>query len=123
MWRNRFTTACLIAFWLLTPDVLCLLPGVDLTTDEHDCCERMAGQCGRTPMPEFHKCCQTVKRAEILPTSKTTQYPEPESATLPFIVPAPDLVYVAVQPLHWLRFESPTPPPLIPQDSIDILRI
>ena len=123
MFGSRFITAFLIAMWLLTPDVLCLLPGVDLTADEHECCERMGEQCGMAPMPEFHKCCQTVKRSEAVIASKATDYPDVRSETVPFIVPDRDLTYLIEHSLHRLRFENPTSPPLIARDSFDILRI
>jgi hypothetical protein len=124
MFGSRLITTLLIAMWLLTPDILCLLPGgVELTMEEHECCEKMGEQCGMMPMPEIHKCCQTVRRSDAVIASKTTDYPELRVATAPFIIPDRDLTYVVEHPLHWLRFEHPTSPPLVAPHSIAILRI
>jgi hypothetical protein len=123
MFGSRFITALLIAMWLLTPDVLCLLPGVKLTKDEHECCEQMGEQCGRVPMPEIHKCCQTVKRSDAMIASKMTDYPETQTGTVAFVIPEFKLSDETEHLRYWLRFESSSPPPLNFQESYDILRI
>lgn len=124
MYRSRFIiTAFLIATWLLTPDVLCLLPGAELTMDEHECCERMGEQCGMIPMPDLHSCCQTVKRSEAVIASKVVGYSELRAATIPFIVPNLGIPATVENSQHWFRFESPTIPPLLSRDSYAILRI
>ena len=123
MFGNRFITALLIAIWLVTPDLLCLIPGVEMTIDEHECCERMGSDCGRVPMPDMHSCCRTVTPANAVIVSRTTDYPELRATLLPVITPDLDLSYNNTHSIHWLRFESPTPPPLLARDSFDILRI
>jgi hypothetical protein len=46
------------------PTMACLLPTVTLTTAEHECCKRMAGQCGQSGMPSSHSCCQRLTGPE-----------------------------------------------------------
>ena len=41
----------MVLAWLATPDVLCLLPGIDLTMSEHECCLVMGENCGTVSMP------------------------------------------------------------------------
>ena len=123
MSQNRFITAFLVAVWLLTPDVLCLVPGVSLTMDEHECCRLMGSQCGQVPMPDFHKCCQPVTRSNVVVAAKATDYPELRVATLPFVSPGPDLSPEAAPSAHWLEATSTSPPPLTSHESVDILRI
>jgi len=41
------------------PVMACARPGAAMTAAEHDCCKRMAGQCGRSGMAKSHGCCQT----------------------------------------------------------------
>jgi hypothetical protein len=53
MWRTRLTTAVLILAWLATPEILCLLPGVEMTADEQECCEQMGSDCGKVPMTDM----------------------------------------------------------------------
>ena len=120
---SRFIAASLIAMWLLTPDVLCLLPGVTLTMDEHECCRQMGEQCGMVPMPETHKCCQAVKRSSAVIASKITGYPEPQTGTVAFVIPEFSLYDQVVHVRQWLRFESPSPPRLLSPESFAILRI
>ena len=39
------------------PVMACARPGATLTAAEHDCCKRMAEQCGRSGMAKSHGCC------------------------------------------------------------------
>ncbi|PYX85183.1 MAG: hypothetical protein DMG70_04540 [Acidobacteria bacterium] len=41
------------------PVVACARPGAAMTAAEHDCCKRMAEQCGRSGMAKSHGCCRT----------------------------------------------------------------
>jgi hypothetical protein len=123
MWHARFTTVFLIVVWLLTPDLLCLIPGIEMTLDEHACCERMGSDCGKIPMPDMHTCCRTVTPTNAVMAARLTDYPDQRVSVAPVVVPDLDLFYNNSQPVHWQRFESPTSPPLLARDSFDILRI
>lgn len=46
------------------PTMACLLPTATLTAAEHECCKRMARQCGRAGMPSSHSCCQRLSGPE-----------------------------------------------------------
>ena len=41
------------------PVMACARPGATMTAAEHDCCKRMAEQCGHSGMAKSHGCCQT----------------------------------------------------------------
>src|SRR5262245_59039902 len=123
MWRARFTTAILIAVWLLTPDLLCLIPGVEMTASEHECCERMGSDCGRIPMPDMHTCCRTVTPPHAIMVARVTDYPEQHAMMAPAIIPDLDLFDSKSQSVHWRHLQDPSPPPVFAQDSFDILRI
>jgi hypothetical protein len=41
------------------PVIACARPGAVMTAAEHDCCKRMAEQCGHSGMANSHGCCQT----------------------------------------------------------------
>ena len=55
---------CKLAALLLTlsvfapPLMACLQPDAALTTEERECCRKMAGDCGK--MPNSHSCCKTT---------------------------------------------------------------
>jgi hypothetical protein len=44
--------------WAATPAIACLVPMHQMTKAEHDCCLRMAQECGSAMMPSSHSCCQ-----------------------------------------------------------------
>ena len=123
MFGSHLITALLIVFWIATPDLLCLIPGVAMTVDEHECCERMGSDCGKVPMSDMHTCCRTATPTNAVIVGRTNDDPEMRALMVPFITPDLDLPCNSVYSIHWLRFESPSPPPLLPRDSFDILRI
>jgi hypothetical protein len=123
MWRRHFQTALLILLWLVTPDLLCLMPGVTMTADEHECCEQMGSDCGKVPMPDMQACCSPAPSTNPALTARAGDYPELRTAMLPAILPDIEYSDRDTNPGYWLRFESLTPPPLISRDSFDILRV
>lgn len=48
----------LALFLSALPTMACLLPTVTLSAAEHECCQRMASDCGSANMPSSHSCCQ-----------------------------------------------------------------
>jgi hypothetical protein len=112
-----------MAAWLLTPDLLCLIPGVEMTAREHQCCEQMGGDCGQIPMPDMQTCCRSETPSPALVTARTVDYSELRSMMLPALMPELDAPDNSAPPRHWLRFESLIPPPLTSRNSFDILRI
>src|SRR5688572_29712951 len=108
MLGSRFITAVLIVMWLVTPDLLCLIPGVEMTMDEHECCEKMGSDCGKVPMPDMHTCCRTATSSNAVIVARTTDYPELRATLLPAVIPEIDLSYNNTHSVHGLRFESPT---------------
>lgn len=123
MWRRRFTTALLILFWLVTPDLLCLMPGMAMTAEEHECCEQMGSDCGKVPMPDMQTCCRPAPPSDVAIIARTADYSEMRAAMLPAMPHDMDSLFGDSHSGHWQRFESPTPPLLISRDSFDILRI
>jgi hypothetical protein len=121
--RIRLMTALLVFGWLLTPEVICLIPGLK-TVSEHECCRRMGGDCGKVPVPDLHRCCRTIKPSVGVIASKMQDNAELRVATLPAV----DAISRTIIELHRedSRFQSVVevnPPPLLSAESIDILRI
>jgi hypothetical protein len=48
----------LVMLLAVLPVMACARPGAAMTAAEHDCCKRMAEQCGRSGMAKSHGCCQ-----------------------------------------------------------------
>lgn len=61
---GALTMLLITALWAATPALACLLPADQMTPAEHECCERMAGQCGAAVMPSSHTCCQHPRHSE-----------------------------------------------------------
>jgi hypothetical protein len=123
MWRTRLTTAALILAWLATPEILCLLPGVEMTADEHECCEQMGPDCGKVPMTDMHTCCPTPPPSHDVMVARMTDYPEQRVLLAPAVIPQVDLLYDNPQSVRWERFDNPASRPLVLRNSFDILRI
>jgi hypothetical protein len=82
----------------------------------------MGSDCGKIPVPDMHSCCRTATPSYAV-VSARTDYPEQRALLLPANIPDLDELNNYRQVVHWQRFESATPPPLISRDSFDILRI
>ncbi|MBI4472123.1 MAG: hypothetical protein HY646_05605 [Acidobacteria bacterium] len=118
---QSIAAAAVVIAWLLTPDVLCLLPGVDLSAVEEDCCRRMAGDCGSMPMPKAHACCKTIERPENATLSKSPDMCPQATPSSNFAVEI-DLVARASFTTAAITVSNHAPPGAI-YNSITVLRI
>jgi len=71
---GALTMVVVTVLWAVAPALACLLPANQMTPAEHECCERMAGQCGAAVMPSDHTCCQHPKHGEAA-VNLTPTYP------------------------------------------------
>ena len=54
------------------PIMACALPAMAMSTEERECCKRMAQDCGNKGMAKSHSCCQTVSVPDHLPAIKSS---------------------------------------------------
>jgi hypothetical protein len=56
---------CLFAALLLlsSPLMACVLPGLEMTAAEQDCCKHMPQDCGSMQMDDSHSCCKKTPQA------------------------------------------------------------
>src|SRR5262245_7498847 len=106
---------------LLLPVMVCFLPGTNLTTEEAECCKKMASDCGEMQMPN-HSCCQSTTASTVLKGIEPSK-----SFETTISLPAQALAFFVRQDdiqstLHPTISEA-FHPPLVPPPSIDILRI
>src|SRR5215831_17728427 len=102
------TMLVITVLWAATPAIACLVPMHQMTKAEHDCCLKMAQECGSSMMPSSHSCCQGHQRDTAV--SPVATY----SPTRPFdvaIVPQVSILLVASPSvlLHIVALESPPP--------------
>lgn len=106
--------------WAVTPAIACMIPTRPMTQAEHECCKKMADQCGSSAMPSNHSCCQGHER-------DTAVSPVPTySLTRPFdvaIVPQTAVRLIAGEPILPTSAALEAPPPDASPGCSSILRI
>lgn len=105
---GAFTMLVITVLWAATPAIACLVPTYQMTKAEHDCCLKMAQECGSSMMPSSHSCCQG--HGHNIAVSPVTTY----SPTRPLdgaIVPQISILLTASQSvsLHVPALEAPPP--------------
>ncbi len=114
-----FALLAIVVVGAASPAVACLLPTASMSPAEHECCQKMAHQCGSSIMPASHTCCQAQP-------DHTVVSPATYSATRPFsmaVLPhaASQILAAAVFVLETATGE--TPPPGSASGCSSILRI
>jgi hypothetical protein len=106
--------------WAVTPAIACMIPMRPMTRAEHECCKKMAQQCGSSAMPSSHSCCPGHER-------DTAVSPVPTySRTRPFdvaIVPQTAVLLIASEPILPISAALEAPPPEASPGCSSILRI
>lgn len=106
--------------WAATPAIACLVPMHQMTKAEHDCCMKMAQECGSSMMPSSHSCCRGHQRDTAV--SPVATY----SPTRPFdvaIVPQVSILLVARPSVSFHMTALEAPPPESSPGSSAVLRI
>lgn len=116
----RFRSAVLagiLFLWVLSPALACLMPGVEMTMSQMECCQQMTDDCGKPAMPSIHSCCAPAKG-------------NPSDFTLSKSTAPPTLIAVAVLPRQMspeapeaARSTASESPPEPSPGSSEILRI
>lgn len=116
---GALTILAITVLWAATPAIACLVPMHQMTKAEHDCCLKMARECGSSMMSSSHSCCRG--HGHDTAVSPVTTY----SPTRPFdvaIVPQISILLVASQSVS-LHVPLETPPPESSPGCSSILRI
>ena len=58
-----------------SPVMACLIPGVEMTAAERECCHKMAYECGPSAMASSHTCCQTSPQRDSAVSPTPTYSP------------------------------------------------
>src|SRR5215468_2552710 len=102
------TMLVITVLWAATPAIACLVPMHQMTKAEHDCCLKMAQECGSSMMPSSHSCCQAHQRNTAMSPVATYSPIRPvDVATVPqvsmLLVASPSVS------LHVVALEAPPP--------------
>jgi hypothetical protein len=106
--------------WAVTPAIACLVPMHQMTPAEHECCLKMAQQCGSSVMPSSHSCCQVHQRETAV--SPVSTYPPNRPFALA-IVPPSSIVLADSAVTSAISPALEAPPPESSPGYISVLRI
>jgi hypothetical protein len=120
-------SVCKLAVLVLTlsifasPLMACLQPDATLTTEERECCRKMAGDCGK--MPASHSCCKTtVRDTDPYLSNSRVQISVPAQATLA-ILPVSEIIGLPDLISQFVISSDAHAPPESPPLETSILRI
>ena len=71
---SQFVSIALSITVFMLPISACLTPAAEMTTEQRECCEKMAGRCETSVMPSSHSCCQHPTSREAATASKTQMH-------------------------------------------------
>src|SRR5215469_2254486 len=117
---GALTMLVVTVLWAATPAIACLVPMHQMTKAEHDCCLKMAQECGSSMMPSSHSCCQGHQRDTAV--SPVATY----SPTRPFdvaVIPQVSTLIVASPSVSFHIQALEAPPPESSPGRSAILRI
>jgi hypothetical protein len=119
--RMRLLSLAVMTVWTLLPQVVCFLP-IEKTETEMECCQRMAGDCGKANMQE-HKCCTRTVKADAAIVTAIHRDLIPDSVVAPpYISERVTLSGLIAERTIFFRGYS-HPPPKDPNTSLAVLRI
>jgi hypothetical protein len=106
----------------LAPAMACMVPDVQMSTEERACCRTMKNQCGQMEMPTSHGCCQ-----KTLPSIHDNALDTKSVTVHPIVVPviwlaAFEMVHPVSAVTGWVEHPDYSPPKS-PPATISILRI
>lgn len=120
----RKAAALGLALWLAPAAIAaCLLPFVELTAAEQECCRQMGPDCGQSGMPDSHSCCETKAPAVSVALASAKSFSVAPPGGFGGIVIADAVVSPADQALQRGIFLASHSPPEAPPGSPTILRI
>jgi len=117
---GALTMLVITVLWAATPAIACLVPMHQMTKAEHDCCLKMAQECGSSMMPSSHSCCHGHQRDTAV--SPVATY----SPTRPFdvaMVPQVSILLVASPSVSLQVVALEAPPPESSPGCSAVLRI
>ena len=117
---GALTMTMVAVLWAVTPAIACLVPMHQMTPGEHECCRKMAQQCGSSVMPSSHSCCQGHQRETAV--SPVSSYPPSRPFALTIVLPS-SIVFAGSALTSPLSPALEAPPPESSPGCRSVLRI
>src|SRR5262252_3355961 len=118
--KGALAMLVITVLWAVTPAIACMIPMRPMTQAEHECCKRMAQQCGSSAMPSSHSCCQGHERETAVSPVPTYSPMRPFDVA---IVRQTAVLLIANEPILPTSAELEAPPPEASPACSSILRI
>jgi len=120
-WFCKLAALLLALSVFASPLMACLRPETTLTSEERDCCRKMAGDCGE--MPASHSCCKTtVRDTDPYLSSSRVQISAP-TQTAVAVLPVSETIGLPNLISQFVISSDAHPPPESPPVKTSILRI
>ena len=115
---SQFVSIALSIIVVALPLLACLTSFAEMSPEQRECCEKMAGRCEMSVMPSSHSCCQHPVSPHTATASRIQSSDFGLAITMLAEAPSPfarPMIGIAVS-----TFESP---PESPPQSVNVLRI
>lgn len=115
---SQFVSVALSVIVVALPLLACLRLFAEMSPEQRECCEKMAGRCEMSVMPSSHSCCQHPVSPHTATASRIQSGDFASAITILAEAPSPlarPMIGIAVS-----TFESP---PESPPQSVNVLRI
>ncbi len=118
--KGALTMLVATVLWAVTPAIACMIPLRPMTQAEHECCKKMAQQCGSSAMPSSHSCCQGRECERAVSPALTYSSRRPFDVT---IIPETPVLLIASKPILPASAALEAPPPEASPGFSFILRV
>jgi hypothetical protein len=117
----KLATLLLALSVFASPLMACLQPETTLTSEERECCRKMAGDCGE--MPASHPCCKTTVRDTDPYLSNSRVQISAHAQATPAILPVSEIIGLRDLVSEFVTSSDAHLPPESPPVETSVLRI
>lgn len=120
---GKSAVLCVALSLLSVPIVACLSSGSALSSEEQECCRKMAEGCGEMQMPSSHSCCTTTTVRQAFPYLASSRSSVSVAREPLAVLPVVKASLAADRIPHDRVYLNTHAPPESPPGSISVLRI
>ena len=115
---SQFVSIALSIIVIARPLLACLTSFGEMSPEQRECCEKMAGRCEMSVMPSSHSCCQHPVSPHTATASRIQSSDFGFAITMLAEAPSP-----LARPMVGITVSIFESPPESPPQSVNILRI
>jgi hypothetical protein len=115
----QFVSIALSIIVVALPLLACLTSFAEMSPEQRECCEKMAGRCEMSVMPSSHSCCQHP----VSPHTATASRIQSSDFGLAITMLAEDIPSLLRHPMIEVAASTFESPPESPPQSVNVLRI